>query len=304
MYKDIVDINLRERSERVKTGMMGFDRLLGGVRPGEITLMIGASGSGKSTLAKQVLINVAEQNKKIWLFDAEFPNDMTKQNLMIQLAGAENLEIEHDEYYKMDFTHVKEEKSDIIDKWLSGKIYVHDDSQTYTDDIIESMIAAKYEHNIDVFVLDNLMMFRSQDEDKTKWDEQAETMKKLQEFVIKEGVHVFIVAHAKKPSAPDQRLTQYCVMGSSEISNLSSNIITVERLDKESPQKFFTNMLELRNIEYDSCLKIHKNRVIGLVREAYFTVDPISKSYFDPFIQRKILKRGWETGGEWLFDVK
>ena len=304
MYKDIVDIKLRGKEERVKTGMMGFDRLLGGVRPGEITLMIGASGSGKSTLAKQILINIAEQNKKIWLFDAEFPNNITKQNLMIQLAGEKNIDVENDEYYKMKFTTVKKEKENIIDRWLAGKVYVHDDSKTYTDDIIESMIAAKYEHNIDVFVLDNLMMFRSQDEDKTKWDEQAETMKKLQEFVIKESVHVFIVAHAKKPSAPDQRLTQYCVMGSSEISNLSSNIITVERLDKHNPQKFFTTISEKRDIEYDSCVKIHKNRVIGLVREAYFTVDPISKSYFDPYIQKKILKRGWETGGEWLFDAE
>jgi len=111
---------------RIKTGILEFDRILGGgIVPGSLVLIGGDPGIGKSTLVLQVAARFAQQGLKALYFSGE------ESALQLKLR-AERLEIQSDQLYVLCGTCLEH----LLEKLesLSPRLLIVDSIQTiYTE---------------------------------------------------------------------------------------------------------------------------------------------------------------------------
>lgn len=94
-----MDQVIAKRAERLKGGVVKFrtgvaplDRTLGGLRPGQVTIIAGRPSAGKSVLLAQIGVNFAKQNRPVSLVslemeDVEFADRLIETIEESQLAG-------------------------------------------------------------------------------------------------------------------------------------------------------------------------------------------------------------------------
>ena len=68
-----------------------------------------------------------------------------------------------------------------------------------------------------------------------KWDTQADLMDSIVNFAQYYNVHIFLVAHPKKPDG--NKLNVYDVAGASEIVNLSHNVVFISKIEEAEKRK-------------------------------------------------------------------
>ena len=74
-YQEYLQQNARVGVERIATGFPTLDRmLLGGLTPGNLSLLGGLPGSGKTSFALQVAINAARTGVKVVFLEGEMPS--------------------------------------------------------------------------------------------------------------------------------------------------------------------------------------------------------------------------------------
>jgi len=80
-YRDqLVRLWRRDRMETVSTGWQTLDRLLGGLRPGELTTLTGETGQGKSTWVCNLAFNRMKEGDLVWIssFESKPPPVLAK----------------------------------------------------------------------------------------------------------------------------------------------------------------------------------------------------------------------------------
>ena len=106
-----------------------------------------------------------------------------------------------------------------------------------------------------VFFIDNLMKIKLTFTN-SKWDTQGDLADSLVNFAQYYNVHIFLVAHPKKPDG--NKLNVYDVAGASEIVNLSHNVVFISKIEEAEKEK-----MKAKGIECDSIMVMKKNRFDG-----------------------------------------
>ena len=85
------------------------------------------------------------------------------------------------------------------------------------------------------------------------FQEQTNIMEKLRTFAVNKKVHIHLVAHPRKTERFQVRLSEYDILGSSNLSNKAGNIISIMRMDKIRNDNKEKEKLEkeLFNLDYD-----------------------------------------------------
>ena len=275
------------------SGMGSVDKILHGTRMGELSVIFGLSGNGKTTFMNQMQISFLNQGEKVWVMSGEFSNRITKKNLYVQMAGKDNLDIEFIPEIDITDVNLKEGVEDKIDSWVKNRLFIHTDKTNLDTNLIKSMEFELHRNGVRVFVIDNLMVIDSMKRNADRFATQIDTIKALNEFAVENDVHVFLIAHAKKPSKGHETMTQYDILGASEIPNTAHNIISVERLYPED--KRHKELMEKRDMSYDSIITCYKNRNYGTNRKIALKFDMDRKLFYDPFDKKELnMRNKWE----------
>jgi twinkle protein len=183
-------------------------------RPGELTLWTGATGAGKSQVLSHALVGMAEQGARVCIASLEMaPAQLLRR--MVKQAG--NVDRPTESYVR----HIM----GWLDDWLWIFAIV---GKREVGRIIEVFEYARCRYGCDVFAVDSLMRLGVGAED---WEGQEKAVFELVSWAIEKGVHLHLVAHARKsdrtvlhavPDAED-------VKGTSEIGANAFNIIGVWR---------------------------------------------------------------------------
>jgi twinkle protein len=189
------------------------DRLI--FRPGELTLWTGATNAGKSQLLSHACVGWGAQGAKICIASLEMPAPQFLRR-MVKQAGNVDRPTE---------PFIRE-----IMAWLDGFLWVFRMvGKAIVPRILEVFEYARARYGCDVFVIDSLMRLGVGAED---YDAQEKAVFAIVSWAVEKGVHVHLVAHARKsdrnssghgvPDAED-------VKGTSEIAANAANILAIWR---------------------------------------------------------------------------
>lgn len=232
------------KMERCLTGVSILDKYAGGYIFPSLNIWTGERGSGKSTVLSQTLLNCIDKGYKIFIYSGELMSGFFKLWLYSQAIGEKNVVAEVDRDTNVTSYKPRKDIIPIIDKWMDGKAYIYNDTNTNEEDkVLQLMEEAYKRYNCRVFVIDNLMTVKF-NHNRDIWRAQSDFVDRLRLFTKNNNVIVNIVVHPNKSGE---------VGGAGDIRNAAFNEFWVKKL-KEDDEDFRG---------FNTLISITKNRYYG-----------------------------------------
>lgn len=243
------------KSVRVKSGIRGLDKALGGFFMGQWTVWTGSSSSGKSTLLGQLLLESVEQGYPVCAYSGELPAPLFRYWIDLQAAGTDNLVKKYDSIKEEEIAYPKQETTKLIREWYRDKFFLYDSYGMATDEtLFEVFEYAAMRYGCKVFMIDNLMTVTLNAAERDFYMKQTAFVNKVAEFAQRLQVHVHLVAHPRKPDGKYiNKITKMDVKGAGSITDRADNVLAVNRLTEDEQEKKLC----------DTVLEIFKNRMFG-----------------------------------------
>lgn len=213
----VVDYYYKEMNSGKSLGLSKMDQ--GFVaRPAELTLVTGISSHGKTQMLMQ-WINQLSKDSKCLLMSMEMRPEISIARLTKIALGRNTTGSPPTEKFIRDYCNEKKEQ-----------IYIYDQQQETTSaDIFASLIYAKEVLDCKFAVIDSLMTVSDVGESDQGYNEQKKFINKLSVLCKALDIHIFLVAHLRKVTDELQAPDAQAIYGSSNIRNLTDNILMVYR---------------------------------------------------------------------------
>ena len=287
-YGNVDDETYNKNIKRIRTGFREIDKRTGGFIVGDLTVITGYSGSGKSTFTNQLILNIINQGISTFLYSGEMLKYDLKTTLKVQASKQINLDKKYDDLLEKYIPKVLPDNNKKIDNWFNDFLYGYESKGILDiDDLLKSAKFVIDKMNVEVVIIDNLMCLTSANNSSTKetLEKEKEVITKLKTFAIDNKITLILIAHPVK-NYKEEKLNQYNLLGTSVLTNLTSGIISVERLNSEVKKhlknEYFTKFLmenRLNIDEYSSLISILKNRKHGTKAEILFTFNEFDKRF-------------------------
>lgn len=253
---DAEDFDIR-KVKTASTGIKDLDKYIFGYIEGTLNLFTGFTASGKSTFILQsTILDAVESGFDTFIFSGELMKSQLKNWTVTQSAGRNHL-IEWDNGSDKPKTYtVTNQAKVIIEDYYREKVQNYDDTLIVKpEDIISKMETLRKKRGIKNFIIDNMMMMEL---DIVKYGTELNAQKafiiQLLEFTTKYGCMTHLVSHPKKPDGSGNPVTEYDILGSSNIPNLAHRIFSVRRVNKnKNPDD-----------PYDAYICVLKDRILGV----------------------------------------
>lgn len=251
------------------TGLKNLDRFMNGLEYGSLSVFTGDSGSGKSTLLNQIFIAEAiKQNEKVFLFSGELTEEGIVEWLLETIANSDDFEEVENIHSGAMLNQVKMHIQDEIMDYIDNKLYIFTDfSNCSLSNILYHMKIASSKGQ-KVFILDNLMMIKSDELDSNK--NQSKIADELKKFAKDHKAIVVLVAHINKQTG--ETITKNNVSGSKDITNLADYVFA---LIKNEESTDFEDGL------HSSELGILKNRKTGVLGRTFLDFNKPRRRFCD-----------------------
>jgi twinkle protein len=268
---EVEDFDIHE-AETVKLGIDYIDDKMIGLVFGSLNIITGKSGSGKSTILNQVCIGESiAQGYKTFLASGELTPANVKYWLLQTLANEDQF-IECESKYGRKYKKVSPIAKSKIEVDIKDKFFMYTDDNYNIDVLINKMEVLAKRYGFKVFIIDNLMMIRSNIKDKLEADK--DTVDKLKKFAKKYNAIVHLVAHPRK-SADGENMNKDDVSGNADITNLADYVTIIIRASDEIE-------------EYDAILKVDKNRHTGVSVGKKLMFDIDRKRFYSPETEKEL----------------
>lgn len=187
-------------------------------RKSELTLVTGISSHGKTQILMQ-WVNHLSKDSKCLIMSMEMRPEITLARLCKIALGRNSTGSPPTEQFIRDYCNEKKEQ-----------IYIYDQQQETTSaDIFASIIYAKEVLDCEFIIVDSLMTVSDVGENDNGYNEQKKFINKLSVLCKSLDVHIFLVAHLRKVTDELQAPDAQAIYGSSNIRNLTDNILMVYR---------------------------------------------------------------------------
>ena len=227
--------------------IQGLQKLLHGIRHGELCTITSGSGQGKSSLCRFLAASLLQTGERVGYLALEESNRRTALGLMSNAVG-KSLHIGN---------HTHEELTEAFDSSINNwNLYLFDGFGSYDPDLIYNRIEYLASGlDCKIIFLDHLSILMSGlDGDERRMIDQ--TMTRLRSLVERTGISLFLVSHLKRGSSDQNheegaRVTLGQLRGSAAIAQLSDAVIGLER-NQQSETK-----------HSDTIVRVLKNRYSG-----------------------------------------
>jgi KaiC/GvpD/RAD55 family RecA-like ATPase len=212
---NIYDLVQRAEEERqnispdsiLEYGYDFLDSKLGGIFPGELTLLGGITGTGKTTFASLVAKNVAKKNKVAVIALEDRLNDYSMKMLYFEIGkvrGGKNYPWIAYRRNEIKSPTYEQEKHDAYKNFDGLKLDFLDIKELVNIDILEELITRKAAEGVKFFVLDHLHVFDFGEKAHSKERIIEEMMKRISKLKDNLGLSIVLVAHFKKVKESDK----------------------------------------------------------------------------------------------------
>ena len=269
--EDIVDMAQVEDynpddMEKIKSGLNGLDKFIGGWFLGTLNVITGINGSGKSTFINQSCVcESVNQGYKTFVMSGELTKQQLRNWIEYPMAGKENITTRNNGVNAPNTYYVDKRVKEKMREWYKEKVYIYDNDLDYTaESILKKMEELARRYGVKVFLLDNLMTIDLRSNQFDINIKQKDFVKELVFFARRYNAVVHLVAHPRKTDTI-QRLSKMDVAGSGDITNLAHYVTAIHRVsDKEKEDKLDknNNIIE-EGCPFDCIVDLFKNRPMG-----------------------------------------
>jgi len=231
-----------EKAKGISTGWTNVDFLLGGIRPGEVTISSGLTGHGKTTFAVSLIGNLMEQDIKCLIVSPE----MREYYLLLELANnfhqrrvKNHKELDEFIAHASDKVHIAR----VFDMWTNKT------KGSLLDRVFDVIEYAIRNNGIKFILLDHLRLFLSvgqQDQERFAIDE---FMQRCVRTAIAHGVHIWLIVQPKNLPAQQKKVTMHDLKGSSTISQDAHNILLIHR-EQDKKKENLVHVDVVKNREF------------------------------------------------------
>jgi len=233
---DIIDYTVEPC---ILTGIPALDRLSGGIRPSEVTLITGFSGHGKSTLSDQFAMSAMNQEQKSCIYSGEMGRREHNTNLILQAAGKDHIEMRTHPQSKAEWPVVTDPalKDRIDEAFRKYAVFVDHENLPYGSDAMFNIFRYHAETGSKLFLVDNMMALTSSIGSKVEniYDRQRIIIEKLTHFAKQYEVSVLLVVHPKKTYGEIQTFND--ISGTVDIAGWAHNIFALHKVDVKEREK-------------------------------------------------------------------
>lgn len=182
------------------------------LRPAEVTLWSGASGTGKSQILSDCIPKWIDSGSRVCLASFEMKCAQTLKRLVKQTGGVD----------RPDISYIER-----VVRWLDRGLLLYERvGKANVVDLLAIFDYARAKYGCDQFVIDSLMRLGVAQDD---YNGQEGVMYRLVDWAIDHGVHVHLVAHARKGERGQGAPETEDIKGAMEIGANAFNILTVWR---------------------------------------------------------------------------
>lgn len=190
-------------------------------RPGEVTVWVGYKGHRKTLFTTQVCLDLCASGQRCLIASFEMAPDVTLQRMARQAAAL----AQPDERWLRDFA-----------RWTDDRLWIFDHLGNVSLETCVGMCRYFADEKEGQHVFIDSLQFVCESEEQL--DVQKRFMQAMVRLARDTGLHVHLVAHAKKPNNGDDGKppTGYDIRGSSSIPDQAFNIASVwaNRAKKEA----------------------------------------------------------------------
>lgn len=245
-------------TELYSCGVSQFDRILGGVRLGESTIITASSGTGKSCVLCNMVKGILSQGEKCAVYSGELTNASLKAWIYSVIGGKKAVDYKDHPYRQGEYiTYIKQSYEEQIDKTVKGKLYVYDGGKSDGYLMLKHFSQLNKRFGVKFFFIDNLSILSTSVKGMGQYEGEEHFSRALAEFCRSHKAHVFLFAHPTKQTLnsdpeyinnktgkvkPIQRYDQYNIRGSASFANLAHNIMFLMRA-KEHEKAYFIQKL-------------------------------------------------------------
>jgi replicative DNA helicase len=178
---------IEERKENpgisgITFGLVGLDRIIGGVQPGEVVTVGAETSGGKSAFAMQTIVSAAKQGKPSAVFSLE----MSARDLGLRMIANEGQKISVRQMRNPEgLTDAQIRDVQRTATQLANlPIYFDDDFDFDVDTMVSRCRQLKAKHNLELVIIDYLQLVRGpiRRRDATREREVAEVSRRLKEM--------------------------------------------------------------------------------------------------------------------------
>lgn len=221
------------------------------LRWNEWTLVTGINGSGKSQVVGHILVNLRKLGWSSCVASMEVPPAQTIRFYVGQAVGVKD---------------PPREKAEKALDWIAGGFWMYDHvGKVLWQELLAAFRYAYRRHGVRFFVIDSWMKLGIDSED---LDAQGECCDAFSNFVRDCDVHLFVVAHPRKPKHDNEVVDKSAIKGSGEIADQAHNVLVIWRnkpKEKEiekmiKMQEEEQKVLQKRRAKPDACMYVVKQR--------------------------------------------
>lgn len=269
LKKEFMDyINSEEKLTGKAIKITGFNRIVGGIRLSEMSILTGHTGSGKSTFAYNMVRWVEQVGFKcmIMSFENRLVSVISK---LIEVytgeciryfdeASRKYIVMKDRQWFDVEYNRLDNRDIYFLNKSKHVKDGYYDINRM--GQVIE--YAVKF-YDVNFFVVDHLHYFLKVSDSKNPVLKIDDTVRLIKQWTEKYNIHILLLVHPHMTQddrkGNTQKLGLNCVKGSSSISQEADNFWVVSR--KEDPIE--GNMSKVR---------VLKNRAVGRTGDVEFYV--------------------------------
>jgi len=183
------------------------------IRKAEMTVWSGYNGHGKSLMLSQVLLGMMQQGERVMVFSGEMTPERQLKRMVKQAAGLDRPSIPY---------------IDAIGAWITDKLWFFNVvGSAGIDRLLQVFLYASKRYGMSHFVIDSLMMTDVPEDGPGSMTAQKDAVRKLCDFVRRNGCHLHLVAHPRKGADENRGPGKLDVAGSSKITDGADNVFTV-----------------------------------------------------------------------------
>lgn len=240
------------------TGWKNLDKLLGGIRMGELTVITADTGSGKTTFCTQLVFNCALHGVAVWVNSWEMKPEMIMRKLASLVLRR-----------PMKLQKFSEHENEQFDEWCCRhKVYIN--PKTIGVNIFQlgkQLLLAK-DLGVKVVMLDHLDYLVNDRKEKLH-EAIDETVKALHELAFALDMHFLLICHPRQSTSGSDEIGLHSLKGSSSIKQYADNVLILHRCSRSD------------KTAHPGKVKVHvaKNRLLGLEGNAILFYD----TYWDGY---------------------
>lgn len=241
-FDDFIPIAKENRGKAsLQYGIEYLDRATGGIRSSDLVVIGGRTGAGKTELSSIIAQNNALLMKKVYVFSLESERGEFVNRILFRrfskhyyAAGHKKpvyyrsfIEEEYDSKYGQ---LIKEAESDAEFRYPSLNILERDD---YFGILEFKMCVQMIKDDADLIIVDHLHHFDSDTDNEIR--EIKETVKAIRDMCLLHNKPIILIAHFRKGDRKSKELVPDLeeFHGSSEISKVATQVITLARYEEE-----------------------------------------------------------------------